>query len=150
MPIRLICNDRFAGGSIIMTNTTITRRVLRVIPSVAAVVLLAGACGVTSTLGFATTGSAGMTPDQVAQYCKNSDLYVPEDPTGRPSWVTDTPKLIQLKKYTPVQLQPDVQLMISDYQALTRQDRVLPQVQDELDSSYKRLMDFRTQICEVH
>jgi len=91
-----------------------------------------------------------MTPDQVAQYCKNSDLYVPEDPNGRPSWVTDTSKLIQLRKYTPVQLQPDVQLMISDYQALTRQDRVLPQVQDELDSSYKRLMDFRTQICEVH
>ena len=137
-----------------MTNTTTTRRVLRVIPLAAAVVLLAGGCGVTSTFGsqggFATAGSAGMTPDQVAQYCKNSDLYVPEDPTGRPSWVTDTSKLIQLRKYTPVQLQPDVQLMISDYQALTRQDRVLPQVQDELDSSYKRLMDFRTQICEVH
>jgi hypothetical protein len=106
--------------------------------------------------GFAAVGSAaadsssGLSPDQVAQYCKNSDLYVPEDPSGRPSWVTDTPKLIELRKYTPVQLQPDVQLMIIDYQALNRQQRVLPQVKDELDVSYKRLMDFRSQICEVH
>jgi hypothetical protein len=100
--------------------------------------------------GAASDSSAGLSPDQVAQYCKNSDLYVPEDPSGRPSWVTDTPKLIELRKYTPVQLQPDVQPMISDYQALNRQDRVLPQVKDELDASYERLMDFRSQICEVH
>jgi hypothetical protein len=103
------------------------------------------------TVGAVAT--AGMSPDDVAQYCKLSGDF---SAMGGPEELSTfyygeaAKPLVDLKKHTPVQLQPDVTLLYTDYEALAKQTRVFPQVKDEVDASYKRVMDFNTQICQAH
>jgi hypothetical protein len=103
------------------------------------------------TVGAVAT--AGMSPDDVAQYCKLSGDF---SAMGGPEELSTfyygeaAKPLVDLKKHTPVQLQPDVTLLYTDYEALANQSRVFPQVKDEVDASYKRVMDFNTQICQAH
>jgi hypothetical protein len=98
----------------------------------------------------ASAATSGMSPDDVAQYCKLSgEFSAPGDPEELSAFYFGeaAKPLVELKKHTPVQLQPDVELLYSDYEALANQSRVFPQVKDEVDASYKRVMDFHNQIC---
>jgi hypothetical protein len=100
-----------------------------------------------------SAATSGMSADDVAQYCKLSGDFSamggPEELSAFYFGEAAKP-LVDLKKHTPVQLLPDVQLLYSDYEALANQSRVFPQVKDEVDASYKRVMDFNNQICQVH
>jgi len=91
-----------------------------------------------------------LSPDDVGLYCKiTGSLGTPEDQNTY-TFKGSVPDLVELKKHTPVQLQPDVELLANDFKALGNETRVLPQVKDEVDASYKRVMDFHEQICVVH
>jgi len=106
-----------------------------------------------SGLASGSSGSvstAGMSPDDVGKYCKIAGgLGSPEDQNTY-TFRAAVPDLVELKKHTPVQLQPDVELLANDFKALGDESRVLVQVKDEVDTSYKRVMDFHEQICTVH
>ena len=106
-----------------------------------------------SGLASGSSGSvstAGMSPDDVGKYCKIAGgLGSPEDQNTY-TFRAAVPDLVELKKHTPVQLQPDVELLANDFKALGDESRVLVQLKDEVDTSYKRVMDFHEQICTVH
>ena len=90
-----------------------------------------------------------MSPDDVAAYCKDSSaLWAPDETTYNGGYNLDS--LTDLRKHTPVQLVPDVELLQADSNAIAKQERVYAQVKDEVVSSYKRVMDFNDQICKVH
>jgi hypothetical protein len=93
----------------------------------------------------ASTG--GLSPDDVAAYCKDSSALYSADIGG---WSDNVTTLADLRKHTPVQLVPDVELLQADSEALAKQQRVYVQVKDEYDAAYKRIMDYNDQICKVH
>ncbi|HEX4248650.1 MAG TPA: hypothetical protein VH008_12380 [Pseudonocardia sp.] len=102
-----------------------------------------------ATGGFGNTDpSAGMTPDQVAAYCTG----FPYDPeiVGDLAGHDDVQAWTDLRKNTPVQLTPNVDVMVSDYQAISTKKRVYAQLRDELVANFKPLKDFKDQICVAH
>jgi len=87
-----------------------------------------------------------MSVDDVAQYCKFAgQIY--STPEQESSFENARKILVNLDPHAPSQLRPDVELLIADYRALAKQDRVLVQVKDEVDNSYQRIQQFRKQIC---
>jgi hypothetical protein len=107
-----------------------------------------GQAGVASG-GFGnSTAAAGMTPDQVGAYCKSfHSLGTPEQDYPASLQVED---LTDMRKATPVQLVPNVDAMLSDYQAIDSQKRVYAQLKDELVANYGPLKDLNEQICVAH
>ncbi|MDT7631320.1 MAG: hypothetical protein QOI50_3250 [Pseudonocardiales bacterium] len=96
-----------------------------------------------------STSTAGLSPDDVGQYCKYSGELL--DPVIQKDNISlDVDHLTQLRPHTPVQLQPDVELLLADDKAIDNQTRVYAQVKDEVDPAYKRLKDFHDQICVVN
>jgi len=107
-----------------------------------------GQAGVSSG-GFGNSNpSAGMTPDQVAAYCTG----FPPDPTHVEGLVlqNNVDQYTALRKVTPVQLVPNVDVMLSDYQAILSEKRIYAQLKDELVANFKPLKDFNDQICVAH
>jgi hypothetical protein len=107
-----------------------------------------GQAGV-GTGGFGNSNpAASMTPDQVAAYCTG----FPYDPTIVEGLVNQDvmDSWTNLRKVTPVQLVPNVDLMISDYQAIKSEKRIYAQLKDELVANFKPLQDFHDQICVAH
>jgi hypothetical protein len=161
-------------------NTNAAARILRAAPVALAVALSVGACGaLPCTAGSnnssapysnssatsnspgsssaarplassgGSTSTAGLSPDDVGQYCKYSGELL--DPvTQKDNISLDVDHLTQLRPHTPVQLQPDVELLLADDKAIDNQTRVYAQVKDEVDPAYKRLKDFHDQICVVN
>jgi len=85
-----------------------------------------------------------MTPDQVAAYCKGLPID-PDIDTG--SWLTiDNYKAF--RRVTPVQLVPNVDVLLADYQAIWGGKRIYSQLQEELAANYKPLKDLHDQICK--
>jgi len=90
------------------------------------------------------TASTGLSPDQVAQYCKG----LPYDPTIDAGLSHNTIENWQtFRRATPVQFVPNVDVMITDYTAIWNGKRIYNQVRDELIDNYKPLKDFHDQIC---
>jgi hypothetical protein len=90
------------------------------------------------------TASTGLSPDQVAQYCKG----LPYDPTIDGGLSHNTIENWQtFRRVTPVQFVPNVDVMITDYTAIWNGKRIYNQVRDELIDNYKPLKDFHDQIC---
>jgi hypothetical protein len=90
-----------------------------------------------------------MSADDVGQYCKYSGNL--HDPVSVKDLISlDVDNLTQLRPHTPVQLQPDVELLLTDTKAIDSQTRVYAQVKDEVDPAYQRLKDFHDQICVVN
>jgi hypothetical protein len=118
------------------------------------------ATGGTATAGSATPGqvgaasggfgnsdpSAGMTPDQVAAYCTK----FPSEPETYYNGNGAANDLIELRKYTPVQLVSNVDVLISDNQAIGSQKRIYAQLKDEMQANFQPLKDFKDQICTAH
>ena len=52
-----------------------------------------------------------------------------------------------LRRVTPVQFVPNVDVMITDYTAIFDGKRIYRQLQDELVENYKPLKDLHDQIC---
>jgi hypothetical protein len=103
--------------------------------------------GLSGGVSSGSASTSGMSPDDVAAYCKDSSaLFSPDY-----GWFADNVKpLAELRKHTPVQLVPDVELLQADSDAIAKKDRVYVQVKDEYDAAYKRVMDFNDQICKPH
>src|SRR5882762_4984073 len=118
-------------------STTTTRRILCVVPLAAAVVLSVGACGNTpwakgtnassSTSSSAANAANSVTSQPVAAPAPAGQsglsgstaggLGSPEDQNTY-TFRAAVPDLVELKKHTPVQLQPDVELLANDFKAL--------------------------------
>ena len=144
-------------------STTRKRRILWAAPVAVALALTVSACGhITLSVGpdsgntpasnsaATTNGSvsaSGMSPDQVAGYCKVFATFVHPDQAG-PNWGASG--LVEIRQYTPVQLRPNVNLLITDYAALKKGNRVFVQLKDEMDAAYRPIQDFNDQICTVH
>jgi hypothetical protein len=64
--------------------------------------------------------------------------------------VYDQLKLGDLRKVTPVELTSNVDILMNDGRAITRQARVYAQLRDEITNAVKPLQDFHDQICLVH
>lgn len=95
-----------------------------------------------------STAASGMSPDQVALYCTSfSDLT---DPSNDYSVSSQLEALTSMRKATPVQLAPNVDAMISDYQSIRDEKRVYAQLKDELVTNYGPLKDLNQQICIAH
>jgi hypothetical protein len=104
-----------------------------------------GQAGVASG-GFGNSNpAAGMTPDQVAGYCTKFP-YDPDIDHGKGA----QDNFIALRKNTPVQLVPNVDVMISDNQSIASENRVYAQLKDEMQANFKPLKDFYDQICVAH
>jgi hypothetical protein len=95
-----------------------------------------------------STAASGMTPDQVAAYCTG----FPYDPTIVEGLVNQDviDGWTGLRKVTPVQLVPNVDVMVSDYQAIRSEKRIYAQLKDELVANYTPLHDLQQQICVAH
>jgi hypothetical protein len=107
-----------------------------------------GQAGVASG-GFGNSAAAsGMTPDQVGAWCKSFHSLGSPDQDYPASLQVDD--LTDMKKVTPVQLVPNVDAMLSDYQAIDTQKRVYAQLKDELVANYGPLKDLNEQICVAH
>jgi hypothetical protein len=52
-----------------------------------------------------------------------------------------------LRPHTPVQLLPDVDIILTDYKLVSDGSRIYSQVLGELNSAYKPLKDFSNQAC---
>ena len=102
-----------------------------------------------ATGGFGnSTAAAGMTPDQVGVYCTSfKDLT---DPANDYLVSYQLEALTNMRKATPVQLVPNVDAMISDYQTIKAEKRVYAQLKDELVANYGPLKDLNEQICVAH
>jgi len=95
-----------------------------------------------------STAATGLSPDEVAQYCKYFDaLHTPWVYSGGLEGQAADP-LRQLRPHTPVQLQQDVDILAADYKLVANQTRTNGQVRDELEAAYKPLQDFHDQICK--
>jgi hypothetical protein len=104
-----------------------------------------GQAGVSSG-GFGNSNpAAGMTPDQVAAYCTGFP-YDPDISNGKGA----QDSFITLRKNTPVQLVSNVDVMISDNQAIGSEKRVYAQLKDEMRANFQPLKDFYDQICVAH
>jgi len=105
-----------------------------------------GQAGVASG-GFGnSTAAAGMTPDQVGAFCTG----FPFDPTLQVRLHDTLSDYTALRKVTPVQLVPNVDAEIADYQSLVSEKRVYAQLKDEMMANYQPLKDFYDQICVAH
>jgi hypothetical protein len=107
-----------------------------------------GSSGLSSGSGSGGSASAsGMTPDEVALWCTNFNYAAsPESDTAN----RDLESWQKLRKATPVQLQPNVDTLIADYQAMNSGKRIYAQVKDELLANYQPLKEFHDQICVAH
>ena len=147
-------------------NTPTTRRILRVVPLLAAVALSVGACATpwasganassTSTSSAANNATTNntVTNNAVTNNAVTNNAVTNDAANGSGSQPA-------------AQSAPAAQNGVTggaagtsgaaasapsytDYEALANQSRVFPQVKDEVDASYKRVMDFNTQICQAH
>jgi len=137
-------------------NTPTTRRILRVVPLLAAVALSVGACATpwasganassasTSPAANNATTNNTVTNNAVTNDAANGSGSQPaaQSAPAAQNGVTGgaagaSGAAASAPSYT-------------DYEALANQSRVFPQVKDEVDASYKRVMDFNTQICQAH
>jgi hypothetical protein len=105
-----------------------------------------GANGASGGTPGVSTPASGLSPDEVAQYCKYfNNLYSPgvyeniEYQAAEP--------LRQLRTHTPVQLQQYVDILATDYNLVAKKTRTNGQVRDEIDAAYQSLSDFHDQIC---
>jgi hypothetical protein len=105
-----------------------------------------GQSGVSSGGFGASNPAAGMTPDQVATYCTK----FPDDPASDWGYTDKLNGYTAVRKVTPVQLVPNVDAEIADYQALIAEKRVFAQLKDEMVANYGPLKDFHDQICVAH
>lgn len=103
-----------------------------------------GASGGTSGI---STAASGLSPDEVAQYCKYfNGMYTPGVYIPGIEYQAQEP-LRQLRTHTPVQLQQYVDILATDYKLITDKTRTSGQVRDEIDAAYQHLQDFHDQIC---
>jgi len=74
-----------------------------------------------------------------------------DDPDGymlMSYWGMDVKILNDMKPYIPVQLQPNINVLVTDYTTISNRDRLPSQLMPEMKAAYKPLADFRKQICK--
>jgi hypothetical protein len=94
-----------------------------------------------------------LSPSAQAEYCKRTsplEIALPSE-DGRRQPTSDLKAQSQifaeLSTYSPSGLHSDVALLATDYQALADGSRTLPQVDGEVQTSFRRVMDYRNLIC---
>jgi len=92
------------------------------------------------------TVATGLTPDQVAAYCKKMPGYGPDQ--GWDGYMIF--QLQDLRRAAPVQLQPNIDVLITDTKATVSRTRVYAQVRDEIQDNLKPVQDLADQICKTH
>lgn len=100
----------------------------------------------TDTVGLASSdpaSAAGMTPDQTAKFCKSF--------TSDPDYSVAGLELTSLRKMrdvAPVQYDNNIDVLLTDYDAINSGKRQFLQVRSELVANYDPLKKFRDQICK--
>jgi len=92
------------------------------------------------------TVATGLTPDQVAAYCKKMPGYGPDQ--GWDGYMIF--QLQDLRRAAPVQLQPNIDVLITDTKATVSRTRVYAQVREEIQDNLKPVQDLADQICKTH
>jgi len=100
--------------------------------------------GVAGSSSGSSASAGGLTPDQLAAYCTHL-----EEPDGSVTWLT-MDYLHAAEKGTPVQLKPNMDVLVADSQAIKDGTRIWVQLKDEMAANYKPLKDFHDQACVVH
>jgi hypothetical protein len=103
--------------------------------------------GAGGALGGASASSGGLSPDDLAQFCNISRGFA--KPEQEFNWEKAKGGWIELRRHAPIQLDADLDLLVSDYDAIARGKRVFLQLQDEIDVSYGHVMDSRHQLCDA-
>jgi len=88
-----------------------------------------------------------MSPDQVAKWCK-ADSFTNPDFANVYNFRIDLPALKDLRDISPVQLDPNIDVLITDYQALAGETRLYSQVRDEVHANFKPIDAFKAQLCQ--
>jgi len=96
-----------------------------------------------------STSATGLSPDEVAQYCKSFGGIAGGPGVYNQQPIADQAQapLRDLRLHTPVQLQQYVDVLATDYKLVANQTRTEGQVRDELVAAFKPLKDLHDQIC---
>jgi hypothetical protein len=103
--------------------------------------------------GAGPPAADALSPSAQAEYCKRTsplDIALPSEDGVRQSsndLKTQSQIFAELSTYSPSGLHGDVALLATDYQALADGSRTLPQVDGEVHTSFRRVMDYRNLIC---
>jgi len=106
-----------------------------------------------STSGGGLPAADALSPSAQAEYCKRTsplDIALPSEDGHRQSTSdlkAQSQIFAELSTYSPSGLHSDVALLATDYQALADGSRTLPQVDGEVRTSFRRVMDYRNLIC---
>ena len=103
--------------------------------------------------GAGLPAANAISPTAQAEYCKRTsplEIALPSEDGVRQSTSdlkTQSQIFAELSNYSPSELHGDVALLATDYQALADGSRTLPQVDGEVQTSFRRVIDYRNLIC---
>jgi len=106
-----------------------------------------GGGGVSGGTPGISTPATGLSPEEVAQYCKNFSNVLDPQYVSTGTAFAMIGDVRALRPHTPVQLLPDVDIILTDYKLVSDGSRIYSQVLGELNSAYKPLKDFSNQAC---
>ena len=110
-----------------------------------------GQVGVTGGGSGAGTAAIGMSPDAVANFCKvdsGNNMANPDYIVFPSTFGDQVLHLKDLKNASPVQYAQNIDILISDYQAVANQARIYSEVRDEIHNNWKPIDQLHQQICQ--